>query len=626
MKILTMILTIVFAYLPAAGTTRVQAPAGSATIGGSVVTLGSGDPVRNARVLLIPEPVSDSPLLTTSDQNGLFKIERIPAGKYQLIAGLEGYVRGIYGQRTSTSPGTWIEIANGQNLNSLVVTLTPTGSISGTIRNRFGEPAANVAVRALRIAYRDGVRTLLPAQVARTNDLGEYRLYYLQPARYLVSALPPEGPIVGPDGNFASLTLLPGSAFASASGTPGGVSTSIQSFRTQGALGPAETGLAYVALYFPGVADLSAATPIDLQPGASVKSADFVVSEVRAAHIRGQIRDEGGQPVKGTSVALVPPGNTPNVIERYGKTTDTGTFEFRGVPPGAYDLVVTSGNLPQAVPATAPVGAAGVFIDRAPAGFTTTAADNRVLGRTSVRVSESDIDNVSITVRPGYRIKGKLMFDGLAPAESQALMSGMAVQLIPGSVLQQDNSSDINTVRRARSFSMPSAIGADGTFTITSAFPGTYRLALRGASKLPEGTYVKSARLDQVDVISPRFILDHEPTGELEIVMGTATGQISASILSNNDDKQTLMSATLVLVPDAARQQRYEMYFRAQSNDTGKAGMTKVPPGDYTAYALESAEDGAWWDPEFLRKVEGQGKPVRIQAGSTSDIELKAIR
>src|SRR5678815_8624 len=172
-----------------AGPTTAQAPAGTATISGRVVALGSGDPVANSRIILNTDPVSESPLLATSDENGRFDLQKIPAGKYQLVASHDGYVRGIYGQRNANSPGTSIEIANGQNLSPLVITLTPMGSISGTIRDRFGEPAANVAVRALRIAYRDGVRTLLPAQVARTNDLGEYRLYYLQPARYLVLSL-----------------------------------------------------------------------------------------------------------------------------------------------------------------------------------------------------------------------------------------------------------------------------------------------------------------------------------------------------------------------------------------------------------------------------------------------------
>ncbi len=601
-------------------TLSAQMPSGSARLSGRVVTLG-GDPVRNARIILNTEPVSNSPLIAASDDSGQFEIQKIPAGKYQLTAARDGYVRGIYGQKTSSGPGATITIVDGQSLEAMVVTLTPMGSISGTIRNRSGEPAANVAVRALRIAYRDGTRTLLPAQVARTNDLGEYRLYYLQPARYIVSAMPFDGPTVGPDGVFASLTVLPGSPFPSAS--PGGVSTAISSFLTQGILSPAETGVTYLPLYFPGVADLSTATPIDLQAGAAVKSADFVVSEVRAARIRGQIRNEMGQPVKATSLALLPPANVPNVAERFGVSTDAGTLDFKGVGPGAYELIATSGNLPQGVPSTAPVGAGGVFIDRAVAAAPTTAADTRLFARASVTVADRDIENLALTMRPGYRIKGKLTFDDVSPAEAQTLISGLAIQLIASSVLQQDNSSDITASRRARAFSMTGPVAADGSFTITGAFPGTYRLAIRGGSKLPANVYVKSAILEQVDVINPRFTLDHEPAGQLELVLGIATAQVTATV---TDDKQMPTVATVILVPDAARRQHFEMFFKAAADSAGKARLENIPPGDYTAYASEGVEDGAWWEPEFLRKFDGQGKAVRIQAGRTSDISLKSVR
>jgi len=245
------------------------------------------------------------------------------------------------------------------------------------------------------------------------------------------------------------------------------------------------------------------------------------------------------------------------------------------------------------------------------------------LGRTSLRVTDADIDIVAITMHPTYRIKGKLTFEDIAPAEAQSLMSGLAVQLIPGSVLQQDDSSDVNIVRRTRSFSMPGAVNADGAFMITGAFPGTYRLAIRGAAKLPAGVYVKSARVDGVDVIGPRFNLEREPAGELEIVLGTATGQVSASTV---DDNQAPASATIVLVPNAAQRQHYEMFFKASSSSAGLARMENIPPGDYTAYAWENVDDGAWWDSEFLRRYEGQGKPVRIQAGSALEIELKVVR
>src|SRR5204863_188047 len=69
----------------------------------------------------------------------------------------------------------------------------PAGTISGRVFDRDGEPLANVTVEALKYSYQEGQRVLNGVQTARTNDLGEYRLFWLQPGQYFVSATPPEG-------------------------------------------------------------------------------------------------------------------------------------------------------------------------------------------------------------------------------------------------------------------------------------------------------------------------------------------------------------------------------------------------------------------------------------------------
>ena len=319
----------------------------TASIEGRVVLFGTADPVRGARVILNTNPISDSPLVLTVDQDGRFVFRGVLPGKYQLLATREGYVRGVYGQRTWNGPSALISIEGGQAITSLTVGLTPLGAISGTIRNRLGEAFANVDVRALKTVIQDGQPTLIQIQTTRTNDLGEYRLYYLEPGKYVVSAMPQEGPIqvAGDSGAIARLAVVPGSPFTSVSGPGAGVITGANSFTNLGIVSPIETGETYIPVYLPGVADIAQATAIDLRAGATFKGADFVVAEVRALRIRGQLRDGiTGQPVKGTSVVLAPQGNVPGVIDRYGRTTDTGEFEFRGIPPEAYELVASSGT------------------------------------------------------------------------------------------------------------------------------------------------------------------------------------------------------------------------------------------------------------------------------------------
>jgi hypothetical protein len=52
-----------------------------------------------------------------------------------------------------------------------------------------GEPVQGAQVTALRSTFGNGQRELAHAGEARTNDLGEYRIYGLAPGQYIVEAL-----------------------------------------------------------------------------------------------------------------------------------------------------------------------------------------------------------------------------------------------------------------------------------------------------------------------------------------------------------------------------------------------------------------------------------------------------
>src|SRR5207253_8170180 len=63
-------------------------------------------------------------------------------------------------------------------------------AIAGSIYDGHGEALGNVEVRALKASYPEGRRVLTPVASAVTNDLGEYRLFWLAPGRYYIAAVP----------------------------------------------------------------------------------------------------------------------------------------------------------------------------------------------------------------------------------------------------------------------------------------------------------------------------------------------------------------------------------------------------------------------------------------------------
>jgi hypothetical protein len=140
-----------------------------AIIEGVVVKAGTREPVAGARIQLDRErdlvprdpeqvrrelnqpprgPGGEPPAIpqnhftATTGPGGRFVIENIPPGEYRLYATRAGgFVPGEYGQRTPTGRGISFELASGEKKTDIQLSLTPTGSISGRVYDRDGEPA-----------------------------------------------------------------------------------------------------------------------------------------------------------------------------------------------------------------------------------------------------------------------------------------------------------------------------------------------------------------------------------------------------------------------------------------------------------------------------------------------------
>src|SRR6185295_18775933 len=134
----------------------------------------------------------------TTTSGGQFSFQNLDPAQYRLSATRSGYVRMEYGARSPNRPGLPLTVNPGQKLTDVVLQIMPAGTISGRVFDRDGEPLANVTVEGLKYSYQEGQRVMNGVQTARTNDLGEYRLFWLQPGQYFVNATPPDnrrGPV-----------------------------------------------------------------------------------------------------------------------------------------------------------------------------------------------------------------------------------------------------------------------------------------------------------------------------------------------------------------------------------------------------------------------------------------------
>ncbi len=593
-----------------------------ASVGGVVLRAGSAPPAPLARarvVLSTPIRGVAAPTVFTmlTDDAGRFELKGVPPGPYNLIATREGFVQ-------ATKPLT---LEAGAAVTNTTLDMTPTGAIAGHLRDRAGNPVVNASVQAQRYTYQDGRRALTNVQGAITNDLGEFRFFFLPPGQYVLSAVANAGPAVSPGpNNTTTMTTraLPGvpviGQLVGGRDEPGQgfVRASLTEFLSAGIVPASMTGATETAIFFPGTPDASAAMPIDLAAGMDFRNADFVLSDVRPGRIQGRvINGVTGLPAGGAQVLLIAKANSGGLVpgQRRAVANAEGVFEFAGISPGSYDLATVVGNLPQNISSGGVGFPGGAGINPIPQrnvrDYSTDPSGMRLGARVPVDVAGDDIDNVVLTAGRGYTIKGHLTIEGVSLEESQRQINGVVVQLMP-------TSQDFETA------AMPAPVRPDGSFTIVGVLPGTYQMWLMGATNMRSGlVYVKSATLGTVDVINPRFVIDKEPVGDLEIVVSTATGGVGATVA---DEKGAPVSgATVVLVPDLARRQHYDDYSMTQSRAGGAAGLG-ARPGDYTAYAFERIEPNSWWDPIVMQKYAGQGTPVHVDEGKTAQLRLRVIR
>jgi hypothetical protein len=537
----------------------VQQPSG-ATVEGQVVRSGTSQGLGDSRILLtkVGGKLNDS-IVATSDTLGRFSITNVPPGSYRVFADHDDFVRAEYGQRALSRPGAPITLAAGQRVTDVNLTLTPVAAITGRVTSQDGVPVPKVYVRSFKATYAQGERKMSLVQETQSNDLGEYRLFGLTPGVYFVSAEPYLLPYVQ-DGRYIVPTPPGLDRFGE-----GQFSGPLASLLNSGAVVHplALTGDSYAEVFYPGTTDVRSARPLEVQPGAAVRGIDFntMLLPRSGYRVRGQFIDSRtGQNAAGVRWTISEPGLLGSV--RDGEAPQ-GTFDATDLRPGRY---VLSGV----------AGASGVTFALA--------------GSLPIEVSAGSLDNLRIVLTPPLNLSGQVT--GMTPA-----LSGAAVILQPPSGGRPP-------------------INPDGSFSLPNVRPGDYAFALTGA---PPNYYIASAKMGDADVTTNLHI-DGRPIQPIAIVLSPNAGIVDGSVLDSS--RRPATGATVVLIPEAPRRRRFDLYRVATSDTSGRFHLEGIIPGVYKVFAWESIEENSWQDPDVIRIYEEQGRSVRMVDASRESIEL----
>jgi len=503
-------------------------PPEKCSLSGTVVDSVTGEALNKVELRLEPlDRQTTHVAVTKSDAEGRFALMDLDPGSYRLTGKRNGYLEMSYGAHRPGSDGSVVRLAAGQSLDGLNFKLMPSAVIAGTVRDSDGEPLEGAHVSLGRLTYEYGKPRVEGSDSTETDDRGEYRFPRLAPGKYYVGVEP----------ESHGWDQVDHSANA----------------------GPME---AAAPTFYPGAADMALAAPIEVFTGRHVTGVDVTLLRFRVLRVSGRVVN--APPAGRVTVVLLDAKNAG--MRDYDLRTPTkngaGDFEFRGVPPGSYELTASGPSLE---------------------------------GRASVAVGASDVEGVRLALAPGAEVKLRFVTEGAGKPDLSRL----------GFFLTANG--------RSGFASMP---GVAERFTAKNVPPGHYALKLSGS--LLREFYVKSARARETDVLADGLTVTGPGTIEIEIALASDGGAMGGVV--RDKSQQPVPGATILLAPD--QRLRADLFKSTTSDQNGHYEFAAIAPGDYKLFAWEDVEPDAWNDPDFLGDYEKQGEKMALEPKERPTVNL----
>ncbi|HWQ54383.1 MAG TPA: carboxypeptidase regulatory-like domain-containing protein [Bryobacteraceae bacterium] len=331
----------------------------------------------------------------------------------------------------------------------------------------------------------------------------------------------------------------------------------------------------YAPTYYPGTADPAAAAPVQVVQGNQLRGMDFALTRTRTVRVSGRVSNPdatGGS--RNVMVFLMPRGGgMGGYSSRNSSVVQEGRFEIAGVTPGAYTIAAHWYEEGQRYTASQPID-----------------------------VGNAGVDDVNLTLAPGFELSGRVRIEGAA----EAPLGDARVSLRPANEL-------------ALAPPMGGRVQPDGSFQLNAVAPDHYRVMVFG---MPESCYLKSARLGDSEMLENGATVN-AGAGRLEIVLSSAGGLVEG--LALDEKQQPVPGAVVVLVPDERRRDRLELFKNVNADQHGRFTIQGIAPGDYRLFAWQDVDSGAWQDPEFLKPFERSAATVSLKENGRETVQLKVL-
>lgn len=505
---------------PSRDAVRRAEPSGTGVIRGRVVAADTGNPVRRATVSLSPiaPPVPSGggrgvsgqarivpgivgsgpsiqgsaslsmsgPRQATTDAQGGFEFTGLPAGSYRVMASgsqySPQYLGMAYGGKKPNGPGSFdngqpIQLADGQTFNKAVIALSRGGVITGRVTDENGEPLTRVQVYS--VFFPPGTsRGVRMGQGSQTDDLGQFRIYGLQPGDHAVVAEAVRS-------NFVSPNAQP---------------------ETE------EDKIGFVTTYYPGTADEGAAQRVRTRVGTETTGIEIRLLQDRLYRVSGMVVDSQGQPVARVNGQVIrrTTGTGMTGGSSFGfNTDDKGQFQMRNVPSGNYRLIIrqTRPYTPGPGPQT----------------------DLGEMATMPLTIAGADLDNLMVMTTPGVTITGHIVFEQGPPATTPGPVRVMASLGNPDEMAGVQSPQPV-VVQPDLTFTMK---GLLGEYMLRTMGPSQYLKSVTVGGEDITDTPREFKTGDRVTIT----LTSRASTVEGNVVDATGAASVDAGIVLFSDDK-----------------------------------------------------------------------------------------
>jgi hypothetical protein len=612
------------------------APAGAGTISGAVLSADPNpQPVRRV-VVSISGGDMESPRSVITGDDGRFVFGRLPAGSYSVVARKAAYLPAEFGSMRPRRPGSRITLAAGET-REIALTMFKGAAVGGTLVDADGAPVPGVTVIAMdaraaaaatTLGGRSGGTPVSSQGSGVTDDRGRFRVFGLMPGEYVLMASPlPDGSgeigaasAAEVDAALAALAQRP--IGAGRAGAPGARPATV----------PAPRSVGYAPTYFPGTAMFSEAQRLRLEAGENREGLNFAVTHVLVASIEGVV--SGPVPsLNAVQLAIIP--DTPRISGIFGTAAITskppdadGNFAYGNLAPGRYRVVARAraGGEPQGPAGGTPLatGRGGISGGGTPPpGFLTAAAGDMLFAVADVEVRGQDVKGVSLPLRPGGTIAGRVVFDAAsAPLPDDLRAFRIQASMLGGSYVSQRGDTRVGT---ALSSIPPVAVNADGTFLISGLGPASYALNVSVPQDATSVWKQRTAIVDGRDLFDEVLEGPNISLRDVVVTLSDKRTEIAGTLQSASGQPASEYFVVAISANQAHWTPGSRRLQSGRPDTNGRYVFSDLPAGEYVIAALTDLDPVEWQDATFLEQIAPAGVRVTIREGERvrQDLRIK---